>query len=112
MGSLVFDGQSIEFDDPLLAHLQIVIVQKLSRGESLLVSWMNSLTIGDGRTSIWINPTLPLRFNFAGSRSPAIDRDWLAALTTSASHSTGLIVVNRDGSLARCGGFTPVARHR
>jgi hypothetical protein len=104
MGSLVYDGQTIEFDDRLLAHLQVVIVQKFNRGESFLMSWLNSLSVGDGRTSVWLNPSLPMRFNFSGSRSPTIDREWLAVLTESASRSTGLIILNPDGTLARCGG--------
>lgn len=110
MGTIVYDGQSIEFDDRLLAHLQIVIVQKFRSGEAFLMSWLNGLSLGDGRTAIWLNPTSYLRFNFAGSRVPTIDRKWLDLLTESASKATGLIVFNEDGSLARCGGMTRVAR--
>lgn len=102
MGNLVYDGSMIEFDDRLLAHLQIVIVQKLRHGEGFPMSWLNSLSMGDGRSSIWLDPTIPLRFNFVGSRTPKINRDWLSVLTASASSSTGLIVLNEDGTLARC----------
>lgn len=38
MGSLRYDGQWVEFDDDVLAHLQIVIIGKLRRGESFLMS--------------------------------------------------------------------------
>lgn len=109
MGALIYDGQSIQFDDRLLAHLQIVIVQKLGRRESFLMSWLNALSVGDGRSSIWLDNTIPMRFNFSGSRSPTIDRDWLAALAERASSSSGLIIVNPDGGLARCN-EVPAAR--
>ena len=106
MGSIIYDGDSIEFEDRLLAHLQIVIVQKLAQRESFLMSWMNALSIGDGRSSMWLDHAMPLRFNFSGSRSPAINRDWLARLTESASSSTGLIVLGEDGTLARSSGLS------
>lgn len=32
MGMLIYDGTSLPFDDRILTHLQIVIVQKFSRG--------------------------------------------------------------------------------
>jgi hypothetical protein len=102
VGTLIYDGSVIEFEDRLLAHLQIVIVQKLRHGEAFPMSWLNSLSIGDGRSSIWLDRTIPLRFNFVGSRVPSINRDWIAALSESASSSTGLIVINEDGTLARC----------
>jgi hypothetical protein len=104
MGSLVYDGRSIAFDDRLLAHLHIVIVQKLRKGDSFAMSWLNALSVGDGRTSIWLDRTIPLIFDFSGSRAPTIDRAWLHALTESADSSTGLIVMGEDGKLARSGG--------
>lgn len=105
MGSIRYDGERVEFEDRLLAHLQIVIVQKLRRGDGFLMSWVNSLSIGSGRTSIWLDRTIPLRFSFAGSRSPSINREWLHTLEQSAGSSTGLIVTGEDGKLARCGAF-------
>jgi hypothetical protein len=106
MGRLHYGGDVIEFDDRLLAHLQIVIVQRLRTGDSFLMSWMNALSVGDGRSAIWIDRTIPIRFDFAGSRAPAINRDWLQQLERSAASSTGLVVTGEDGQLARVG-----ARH-
>ena len=103
MGSLLYEGRSLEFDDRLLTHLHIVIVQKLRSSESFAMSWMNTLSTGDGRTSIWLDRTIPLLFNFAGSRPPTINRDWLTTLRTSADSSTGLLVTGEDGQLTRCG---------
>jgi hypothetical protein len=110
MGALMYNGQPIQFDDPLLAHLQIVIVQKLGRKESFLMSWLNVVSVGDGRDSIWLDSTLPLRFHFLGSKSPTIDRNWLELLATSAAGSTGLIVRNANGTLARCNSVSGFGR--
>lgn len=92
---------AVDFEDRLLSHLQIVIVQRFRRNESLVVSWMDSLAVGDGRSSLWMTPTLPVYFKFAGSKVPTIDTAWLQRLSESAASSTGLIVTAPDGELAR-----------
>ena len=96
MGSLTIDGIVVQFEDRVLTHLQIVIVQKLRKGESFLMSWRDSDSVGDGRSSAWIHPSLSLYFKFSGSRVPAINRDWLASLMASANGSQGLIVTSED----------------
>ena len=89
MGSLIYDSTVIEFDDRLLLHLQIVIFNKLRRRESFAMSWRDSPEIGDGRSTIWLDPSIPLYFKFSGSRIPAVNRDWLEILADSASSSSG-----------------------
>jgi len=101
MGSITYDGTVVSFDDRLLAHLQIVIVQKFTKNEAFLMSWKDGPSVGDGRGSIWLHPSIPIYFKFVGGRSPSIDKSWLLALGKSAEASTGLIVTNEDGSLAR-----------
>lgn len=99
MGSLVYDSTMVQFDDRVLTHLQIVIVQKFSKGESFLMSWKDSVAVGDGRGSFWLTPAAPLYFKFLGSKVPAVNRDWLLALGQSADSSTGLIVTSETGDL-------------
>jgi len=101
MGTLVHGTVSVEFEDRLLTHLQIVIVQRFRRNEPLIVSWLDALEVGDGRSSLWMTPTLPAYFKFAGSRVPTVSNEWLRALTESAASSTGLILTTEDGKLAR-----------
>lgn len=96
MGSLTYDGIVVQFDDRVLVHLQIVIVQKLRKNEPFLMSWRDADSVGDGRSSAWIHPAMPLYFKFSGSRVPAINREWLASLMASANGSQGLIVTNED----------------
>ena len=64
------------------------------------MSWLDSPSIGDGRSAVWLNPYITLYFKFSGSRSPKIDREWLGRLSASADESTGLILRNEDGRLA------------
>ena len=56
MGTLRYNGSVVEFDDRLLAHLQIVIVEKIRRGEAFLMSWSDTAGTGDGHSAIWIHP--------------------------------------------------------
>lgn len=99
MGVLTYDGTPVHFDDRVLAHLQVVIVQRFLKQQSFLMSWKDGSSVGDGRSSIWLAPNIPLHFKFFGSRSPTIDKDWLLSLGKSAESSTGLIVASLDGTL-------------
>ena len=103
MGHLTYDGNTVQFDDRVLTHLQIVIVQKLRRNESFLMSWRDSPDIGDGRGSMWISPAVPMYFKFLGGKVPQIDEEWLLVLGKSAESSTGLIVTYADGEYALAG---------
>jgi hypothetical protein len=101
MGYLVYDSSTqITFDDRVLAHLEVVIVSKLRRKESFALSWRESPDNGDGRTTVWIDPSIPLRFRYSGSRPPSLDREWMERLAAAAASSTGLIAVDEDGQPA------------
>jgi hypothetical protein len=104
MGSMAHGNVSVDFEDRLLSHLQIVIVQRFRRNESLVMSWLDAISVGDGRSSLWMTPAMPVYFKFAGSRVPKIDEDWLQRLSESAASSTGLIVTAPNGELARAMG--------
>ena len=87
MGRLIY-GQSVsaEFEDRLLTHLEIVITSKLRRGEGFLFSWEERA----GRTTIWLHPSLPIVYRYAGSRSPSVNRTWIELLSQTASSAGGL----------------------
>ncbi|SEB47693.1 hypothetical protein SAMN04489806_0782 [Paramicrobacterium humi] len=99
MGSIRYDSMVTHFDDRVLTHVQIIVVQKFSRGESFLMSWKDSPSVGDGRTAIWLSPSLPMTFKFSGGKVPTINREWLMRLGQSADSSTGLIITGEDGEL-------------
>ncbi|WP_199241060.1 DUF7882 family protein [Naasia lichenicola] len=99
MGSLRYDGVVVHVDDRTLSHLQIVIVNKLRRNQSFLMSWKDSPEVGDGRSSIWLHPQMLLHFKFEGSKAPTINEEWLKTLAESADSSRGLIVTSELGGL-------------
>ncbi|MCR2813830.1 ATP-dependent DNA ligase [Microbacterium sp. zg.Y1090] len=93
MGRFIYDtvGNAVEIEDRTLAHLRIVFMNKLRRGEP----FMFDVDAGPGgdRRSFWIHPSVPLQFLFHGSRAPRINRVWVEALMQSASGPNGLAVV-------------------
>jgi hypothetical protein len=95
MGKLVYGENIVEvgLDDRTLAHLAIVVVAKLRRGETFMFTWRDDQSVGDGRSSVWIAPTIPLYFKYFGSRPPKINRAWVTALTAAANSSHGLHIV-------------------
>ncbi|CAM5419515.1 ATP-dependent DNA ligase [Leifsonia shinshuensis] len=90
MGYLSYEDHEYAFDDRTLAHLHIVIVNKLSHGRSFAMSWKDLPVAGGGRTTIWLHPAANLRFHFDGSHAPGLNREWLAQLAESAESSRGL----------------------
>jgi hypothetical protein len=94
LGTLAYDGSmAAEFDDRLLIHLQIVISQKLRRGECFIFSWRDVSAIGGGRTALWLHPAIPLTYKYFGGKMPVINPDWIDALTESAGSAGGLQVI-------------------
>ncbi|MGH1524427.1 hypothetical protein ACRAWC_10465 [Leifsonia sp. L25] len=53
---------------------------------------MRTRWAADGPASGCTPPSSNLRFHFDGSRSPALNRDWLAQLADSAESSRGLVI--------------------
>jgi hypothetical protein len=100
MGTLTYDGAVLEFDDRLLTHLHVVIMQKFRRGQSFPMSWLDPLSAGNGRSSVWLTPSLPVFFQFESTRVPPISQLWLDRLMQSADGARGLVVLNEDGSAA------------
>jgi hypothetical protein len=98
---MAYAGTTVEFDDRVLTHLQVAIVQKFRRGESFPISWLDDVAIGDGRSALWLTPTVPVFFKFDGSRVPAVDRAWIARLLQSADSARGLVVTDADGVLVK-----------
>jgi hypothetical protein len=103
MGVLIHGSVEVEFDDRLLAHMQVIIVTHFRRGESIVVSWLNALSVGDGRSSMWMTPEQPVFFRFSGSRPVEIDRSWLRVLDQSVSSPTGMVLTDVNGKTIRAG---------
>lgn len=93
MGRFIYDtiANGVDIDDRTLAHLRIVMMNKLRRSEP----FMFDVEIGDGsgRRSFWIHPSVPLQFHFYGSRNPRINRAWVEELMQAASGPSGLSIL-------------------
>lgn len=94
MGTLYYGDSrvAIPIDDRALSHLRFVILTKFRRGEAFGFSWVKALADGSGRATIWLHPAITLQFEFDGSRSPSLNRQWLENLTQQAATSGGLIL--------------------
>jgi hypothetical protein len=84
----------IPVDDRALAHIKVVVVNKLRRGESFTFSWVKTRGEGHGRSTVWLSPSLPLHFEFEGSKAPLLNRRWLEELSLVAGSGSGLVVVD------------------
>jgi len=94
VGKFIYEEQArIDVDDRLLAHLQIVIGNKLRRGEPFYFSWKEDQSLGGGRSAVWVHPGATLVFKFGGSKAPVINRTWLEELMYTASSPAGLRIV-------------------
>jgi hypothetical protein len=87
----------VSFDDRALMHLQVVITAKLRRRESFIFTWTDSAEAGSGRSSIWLDSTIPLFYRYYGSRPPALNKEWLDALMLSANSGTGMLFTPEPG---------------
>jgi len=92
MGRFIYDtaSNSVDIEDRTLAHLRIVIMNKLRRSES----FMFDVEVGDGsgRRSFWMSPSVPIQFHFYGGRPPRINRTWIEELMLIASSPNGLSI--------------------
>lgn len=90
---LIFYGNSpepIEVDDRTLAHLKVVISLKLRRNESFTLSWRHPDE--SGRSTLWLHPSIPLRFVFDEPVAPELSHQWLSELANSANTSGGILL--------------------
>lgn len=92
MGTLVYSttGQEFAFDDYVLQHLQILFAGKLRRGENFFLSWRDPQSVGDGRSAVWIDPSIPLYFRYDGPAHKQLDRAWLEEMAVASLSPSGL----------------------
>ncbi|MBQ9917141.1 MAG: ATP-dependent DNA ligase [Microbacterium sp.] len=101
MGKFIYDGNiKVDFEDRLLAHLQAVIMAKVRRGESFPFTWKDDISIGGGRTTVYIHPNVSMVFKYHGSRNPQLSSTWLHALTYNANSGRGLYVIPEPDDVA------------
>jgi hypothetical protein len=94
VGTINYGGSNapIPVDDRVLAHLKVVMVTKLRRNESFTLTWCHSDDQGPGRTTIWVNPSIPLRFVFDSAEPAELSRELIEELASSANSSGGILL--------------------
>lgn len=94
MGLLYYGNASdeIEIPDRLLAHVKVVMTTKLRRGESFTVSWVHAAGTAGGRSTIWLDPSIPLRFVFDSAEAEELDSALLTELAREANATSGLMI--------------------
>ena len=93
--STLYYGSSehaIEIEDYALAHLKVVIATKLRRNESFTLSWRHDGDQPLGRSTIWLHPSIQLRFEFDEPTPPPLDPARIHAYATSANTSGGVLI--------------------
>jgi len=82
----------IEIDDVTLAHLKVVIATKLRRNESFTLSWAHDDDQPRGRSTLWLHPSIQLRFEFNEPNPPELEPARIQAYANSANTSGGILI--------------------
>jgi hypothetical protein len=109
MGTLIYGnaGFSVDFDDRTLVHLQLVIGPKLRRQESFFFTWSNGVESGHGRTSLWMDRSVPMIFQCVDDTRYDINREWLELLSIAANSAQGLQLVAEPEIVGEAPGLHP-----
>lgn len=103
MGLFVYDDtRALEIEDRTLAHLQVVIIDKLRRGEHFALT----LADGDRVVMMWLNPSTAMQFIYRGSRRMPLNRAWAEELATNAG-LTGVLVLSPEPTAVSPNGDQP-----
>lgn len=86
--------------DRVLAHVKVVVATKLRRGESFLLTWRHPEGGPHGLSSIWMQPSIPLRFVFDSPEPEALDAEYLKELAIAANSNRGLVLDCDDRTAA------------
>lgn len=91
VGFLIYASSDNHFDidDRTLAHVRLVVMNKLRRDEPFMMA-VRPTSLGD--RWLWISPAVSINFHFHGSRTPAINRDWVEELMRGANGSYGMVI--------------------
>ena len=98
MGSIYYGDMdhALHIDDTVLAHLKVVIITKLRRQESFSLSWQHPAGEPTGRSTIWLHPSIPLRFVFDSTETLPLNPEWITAMANSVNSTGGVTVLSED----------------
>lgn len=91
MGSFIYEDMRAPVEDRALAHLQVVMMAKLRRGEGFPFSWQGEGTSGSAPlTAVWVHPGAKVAFEYESAHTPELSRQWLDRLSEAAYSAAGL----------------------
>jgi hypothetical protein len=100
MGMLKYGTREVVVEDRVLAHISVVVTQKLRRRESFLLTLPSS----DRRMAteaMWISFNSDIGFAYSGNRVPSLNHEWLEQMMTESFSAHGLdLVRHREPAIA------------
>ena len=98
MGQLIYDSSlRLDFNDRMLAHLQVAFAVKLHSDEGFLFSWRQERDGDGGRGAIWIHPDISILYRFTDRLRPRLNPRWVDALVQSAISAEGMSALPEPG---------------
>ena len=76
------DTAPVTLPDRLLGYIKVITATKLRRGESFTLTWSGAED-ETGRSTIWLQPSIPLRFVFDSPEPEQLSGAYLRALVES-----------------------------
>jgi hypothetical protein len=92
MGTLIYGDASIRIDvaDTLLAYVQIVTGRKLVMQQGFFLAWKDGLSVGGGRSSVWMSSSVPMVFSYERANAIRIDPVRVRRMLEEADSASGL----------------------
>ncbi|WP_279366231.1 hypothetical protein [Microbacterium testaceum] len=93
------DTDPIVLPDRLMGYIKVITSTKLRRGESFTLTWTGTADEA-GRSTIWLQPSIPLRFVFDAVEPEQLAGDYLRSLADQANAASGLVIDTRTWEAA------------
>lgn len=100
------DTAPVTLPDRLLGYIKVITATKLRRGESFTLTWSGAEG-ENGRSTIWLQPSIPLRFVFGSAEPEQLSGEYLRSLADQSNSATGLNVDVRTWEAAEESARTP-----
>ncbi|MDQ1085001.1 MULTISPECIES: hypothetical protein [Microbacterium] len=105
------DTAPISLPDRLMGYIKVIASTKLRRGESFTLTWTGTEDEG-GRSTIWLQPAIPLRFVFQSTEPEQLVGEYLRTLADQANAASGLVIDLRTWESAEGSARTPAQAGR
>ena len=105
------DKDPIVLPDRLMGYIKVITSTKLRRGESFTLTWTGTPEEA-GRSTIWLQPSIPLRFVFDAVEPEQLVGEYLRSLADQANAASGLVIDTRTWEAAEQATHAPVRAAR